>query len=76
MQDYPECRTYEVYIYCYKTVIDTLDKQAQVTDGHREQSLYPRQGHMIEACGLWVDPVLENVWADLKRLIWKDSVEL
>lgn len=25
--------------------------------------------HMIEASGLWVDPVLKNMWADLKWLI-------
>ena len=30
---------------------------------------------MIEASGLWVDPVLKNMWADLKWLIQNDSRE-
>lgn len=30
---------------------------------------------MIEASGLWVDPVLKNMWADLKWLIQNDFRE-
>ena len=30
---------------------------------------------MIEAGGLWVDPVLKNTWADLKWLIQNDFRE-
>lgn len=43
-------------------------------ESHTEQ-LYFRQGHMIEASGLWVDPVLKNMWADLKWLIQNDFRE-
>lgn len=34
-----------------------------------------RLGSMIEAGGLWVDPVLKNTWADLKWLIQNDFRE-